>query len=68
MLWLLRRLGQRTTDAPPDWREVLFHLVIWSFAAETVGPHLFRTATGDWQDAVAYTAGAAVATLVWRSP
>jgi hypothetical protein len=66
MLWLERRLGLRTTDAPPDWREVLFHLVAWSLAAEVVGPHLFHQATGDVWDVAAYAAGAVVATLYWR--
>ena len=68
MLWLQRRLGLRKTDAPPDWREVLLHLVIWSFAAEVIGPRLFQRATGDAWDVVAYAAGAIIATLVWRSP
>lgn len=68
MLWLQRFLGLRPTDAFPDWKEVLFHLVIWSFAAEVVGPHLFRTATGDVWDVAAYTVGAIVAALAWRTP
>jgi hypothetical protein len=66
VLWLQRWLGMRLTDAPPDWREILYHLGVWSIATEVVGPHLFRRATGDVCDVVAYTAGAIVATLVWR--
>jgi hypothetical protein len=66
VLWLQRWLGLRQTDAPPDWREVLYHLVIWSFATEVVGPHLFRRATGDVRDVAAYAAGAIVTTLVSR--
>ena len=65
ILWLQRRLRLRTSDAPPDWREVLMHLVVWSVAAEVVGPHVFSHATGDIWDVVAYTAGAVIATALW---
>lgn len=65
VLWLQRRLGLRTADTPPAWREVLLHLAVWSLAAEVVGPHLFAHAQGDVWDVVAYTAGAVVATAVW---
>jgi len=67
ILWLQCGLRLRTTDAPPDWREVLMHLVVWSVAAEVVGPHLFSHATGDILDVVAYTAGAVVATVIWSA-
>ena len=60
-----RRLRLRTTDTPPDWREVLMHLAVWPIAAEVVGPHLFSHATGDILDVVAYIAGAVVATVLW---
>jgi hypothetical protein len=60
-----RRLRLRTTDTPPDWREVLMHLVVWSVAAEVVGPHFFARATGDIWDVAAYAAGAVVATVFW---
>lgn len=65
VLWVQRRLRLRTTDAPPDWREVLMHLVVWSVAAEIVGPHLFARATGDIWDVAAYATGAVVATVFW---
>jgi len=65
ILWLQRRLRLRHSDAPPDWREVLLHLAVWSIAAEVVGPRLFSRATGDIWDVVAYTAGAIVATVIW---
>jgi len=65
ILWLQRRLRLRAADAPPDWREVLLHLVVWSVAAEVVGPRLFARATGDIWDVAAYSAGAVVATLLW---
>jgi hypothetical protein len=65
ILWLQRRFRLRLSDAPPDWREVLLHLVVWSIAAEVVGPRLFSCATGDIWDVVAYAAGAVVATVIW---
>jgi hypothetical protein len=68
LLWLERRLGLRSTDAQPDWSEVLLHLVVWSISMEIIGPHLFRRATGDVWDVAAYATGAAVAVLVWGCP
>lgn len=67
MLWLQRKLGLRTTDAYPDWSEILLHLVVWSIAAEVVGPRLFARATGDVWDVAAYAAGAVVAAVVWHA-
>lgn len=67
MLWLQRKLGLRLTDAYPDWREILLHWVVWSIAAEVVGPHLFARATGDVWDVVAYAIGAVVAAVVWQA-
>lgn len=43
------------------------HLVVWSVAAEVVGPHLFAHATGDIWDVAAYTAGAVVAGVLWSA-
>lgn len=68
MLWLQRRLGLRATDAMPGAGEVLWHVVLWSLAAEVVGPHVFARATGDIWDVAAYAAGAAVALLFWQAP
>jgi hypothetical protein len=66
MLWLQRKLGLRHTDAYPDWSEVLLHLVVWSVAAEVIGPRLFAHATGDGWDVAAYAAGALVSAMIWR--
>lgn len=65
VLWVQRKLRLRVSDLPPDWREVLLHLAIWSVAAEVIGPCLFSRATGDIWDVVAYTAGAIVAWAFW---
>jgi hypothetical protein len=66
MLWLQRRLGMRTDDAPPRWSEIAMHVVVWTIAAEVVAPHFFVRATSDPWDAVAYAGGAAVAGIVWH--
>ena len=68
MLWTQRRLGLRRGDAPPDWGEIILHLVVWSIATELVAPHLFSRATGDPWDVAAYAGGALVAGLLWRIP
>ena len=65
MLWVERRLGLRREDTPPRWGEVLYHLAVWSLAAEVVGPRVFPHATGDIWDVVDYAAGAAVALVIW---
>lgn len=66
VLWVHRRLGLRKSDQPPDWREVLLHLAVWSLAAEAIGPRLFARATGDAWDVAAYAAGAGGALLWWH--
>lgn len=66
VLWLQRRLGWRTADAPPGWPEIGLHLAAWSVAAELLAPHLFARATGDWWDVAAYAGGAAIAGLWWN--
>lgn len=66
LLWVQRRLGLRTADRFPDWREVVLHWLVWSLAAEVVGPRLFPRATGDVWDVVAYAVGAAVAAAIWH--
>lgn len=66
-LWLERRVGWRTDDRMPTVREGLFVLILWTIAAEVTAPRLVSTATGDPLDALAYTAGALVALVVWRA-
>ncbi len=66
MLWLQRGLGLRATDGKPTWTEVFSHLLIWSIAAELVGPRFFASATADLRDVAAYAAGAFVAKILWQ--
>ena len=68
ILWLQRRFGLRTIDARPEWSEIVFHLVVWSIAAEVIAPKLFAHAVGDPWDVVAYAGGALVAGLIWHRP
>jgi hypothetical protein len=65
MLWLQRRLGLRTSDARPSWSEIGFHFAVWSVAAEFAAPLLFKSATGDWRDVLAYGCGAVLAGGWW---
>lgn len=67
LLWLQRRLGVRHTDEPPAWSEVALAVVVWSVAAEGVGPLLFSRATADIRDVLAYAVGGWVAGLIWHS-
>jgi hypothetical protein len=64
VLWLQRRLGFRTHDAPPDVQEIALHLVIWSVMAELIVPR-FAHVTGDWRDLLAYGTGALAAWAWW---
>lgn len=66
MLWVQRRVGLRHTDTRPEWREILFHVIVWSVAAELIAPHLFARATGDPWDVAAYAGGALIAGLLWQ--
>jgi hypothetical protein len=64
VLWLQRRLGLRGHDAPPDAREILLHLAVWSVLFEIAGPHLMQV-VGDMRDIAAYAVGALVAGWFW---
>jgi hypothetical protein len=66
MLWLHRKLGLRTDDTPPSWREIGLHFALWSIAAEAIAPLFIKRATGDWLDVAAYAAGAIVSGCVWQ--
>lgn len=68
LLWFERRTGIRRTDAPPTFAEIAFVLVLWSVLFEVIAPRFIASATGDWMDVAAYTAGAVVAALWWNRP
>jgi len=66
VLQVHRWMKWRQDDRPPSAAEVFGHLLFWSVLFEVAGPCLMRGVTGDWRDAVAYTAGAVVAFGCWR--
>lgn len=66
-LWVLRKLGLRSSDAYPGWEEIFVNLVIWTIAAEVLAPMLWKWATPDPWDAFAYAVGAVVAGVFWRN-
>ena len=66
VLWLHRRLGWRFHDRPPQWLEILGHLIVWSILFEWIGPKWVPRATGDILDVLAYSLGAVFAGLWWQ--
>lgn len=66
VLWLQRRFNLRSHDDPPQWREILFHLVVWSVFFEGILPHFRARSTGDPADVLAYAVGGLLAGLWWR--
>ena len=69
MLFLMRRIGLRTDDAPPTGGELIIPLLLWSALFELILPQLdfFSTlATSDYRDILCYTVGTTVAAIVWR--
>lgn len=59
-------LGLRRDDRPPTAREILAHLVMWSFCFEIAGPGWLHRSTSDPWDVAAYALGAALAYVFWN--
>ena len=66
LLWLQSELGLRSANERPAWREIGFHLLIWSLLFEVAGPHIFTYAVGDWCDVIAYVGGGLFAGWWWN--
>lgn len=69
MLWIQRGVKLRPIPLRPQTHEVMIPLILWSFAFEVWLPatdYFSRYCTGDPDDLIAYTAGAAGAMLFWR--
>jgi len=66
ILWLHRQLGLRTHDQPPQFSEILPHLLFWSALFEWLGPRFVLHTTGDPLDVLAYAIGATLAGLWWQ--
>lgn len=70
MVWVLRRLGLRASDGPPEPLEVWLPLVLWAGVFEVVlpmQPAFAGLAVADPFDVLAYCGGAAVALGYWRT-
>jgi hypothetical protein len=66
VLWVQRRIKIRTDDGVPTWSEIVFHLFIWSFICEFIGPNYFSQGTADLWDVVAYSVGGFMAGAWWN--
>lgn len=66
VLFIQNRLGWRGYDLP-TWGEIGAHWAIWSVICELVAPLLFKRATGDVTDVLAYGLGALIAGCVWQT-
>jgi hypothetical protein len=66
LLWLHRALRLRSHDRPPEFSEVLLHVVVWSVVCEAIGPKIFHGSTADPLDILAYVVGGLIAWLWWR--
>lgn len=68
-MWLLRQLGLRGDDRPPEACEILVPLILWSVVFE-IGlpavPGFQGLATPDYLDVLAYAVGALTAAAGWR--
>jgi hypothetical protein len=66
ILWVHRQFYWRLHDRPPQWREIMLHLVIWSVTCKWLAPHFFSRATYDPWDLVAYFSGGLFAWIWWN--
>lgn len=67
LLWLESYLGLRPAQEGPRWREIAFHLAIWSVLFEAAGPLIFKHSVGDWRDVLAYVGGGLLAGWWWNA-
>lgn len=66
LVWARGILGLRLENGPPNWREIVFWLALWSVIFELAGPKLVGHSVGDWRDVVAYLCGALIAGAIWH--
>ena len=66
LLLMQRWLKLRKHDEAPTPGEIALNLFVWAILFEMAGPHIFRWATGDPWDVVAYFAGGIAAGLWWN--
>jgi len=69
VLFLTRKVGLRDHDEPPDFYELSFYLLLWSFVFEFVGPsygRYFNYPVADPWDIVCYALGCLIAGIYWN--
>ena len=69
MVWTMRKLKWRTSDAAPQGMEIVLPLILWSWLFELILPNLRpfqRLAICDPNDILCYTAGAFFAAIFWQ--
>jgi hypothetical protein len=69
MLFLMKKMHLRKSDAPPAAHEILIPLVLWSWVFEAYLPFTAafkHLATSDYKDVLSYTVGACFAAVLWR--
>jgi hypothetical protein len=70
MLWIMRRLGLRNHDGPPDLHEILVPLILWSIVFEVLLPEVpgfTGLAVSDHVDVLFYAAGGLLAAGFWAT-
>ena len=69
MLFIMRRLGLRRGDQPPQSYEILIPLILWSVVFEIWLPRVpifYGLANADHRDILFYTLGALIAAIWWQ--
>lgn len=69
MVFMMKKVRWRTTDASPTAGEIIIPLLMWSWVFEAFLPFVpffKRLATSDYMDVFSYTVGACAAALIWR--
>lgn len=68
-LWLMRKVGARSDDAPPRGYEIIVPLVVWSWVFEAWLPRVAafsHLARADVFDVLYYALGACLAAAWWK--
>ena len=68
VIWIQRLTGLRQHDRPPSWREMAFHLAVWSVMSKIVGPFYVHIGVADPWDVLCFAAGGIAACLWWHRP
>jgi hypothetical protein len=69
ILFLTRAVGLRGHDDAPDFYELSFYLLLWSYCFEFLGPlygKYFNYPVADPWDVVCYTLGSMIAGIYWN--